>query len=234
MIGSKGLKNNGHERRCEMKNTILILMAMMFATCFIAGNVFAATPKTLNVSAAVTGSTTIDVKLYKSTSATTYNFATDLFPTMDFGTLVLANPTSPTTSPLGGSQHFLALVSVTSNAGTQYYVTYTGAPLLHAVDAVTTLSSDCFTVAGGPHFNTDGTTATVYSAGLAQAVHSAAATTAYNVYTSTTTGGSDVFRVYVGITGDPTKTVSKTSNSLISQSQKSGTYRANVVLTLTP
>jgi hypothetical protein len=234
MIVSNGFKNKGQGRRCEMKNTILILMVMMFATCFIAGNVFAATPKTLNVSAAVTGSTTIDVKLYKSTGATTYNWATDLFPTMDFGTLVLADATKPTTSPLAASQSFLALVSVTSNAGSQYYVTYTGAPLRHATDGVTTLSSDCFTVAGGLHYNTDGTTATVYSAGLAQTAHSAAATTAYNVYTSTTTGGSDIFRVYFGITGDPTKTVSKTSNSLIPQSQKSGTYRASVVLTLTP
>jgi hypothetical protein len=234
MIESKDLNSKRRERRCEMKKTILILMAIMLGTCFIASNVFAATPKTLNVSAAVTGSTTIDVKLYKSTSSTTYNWATDLFPTMDFGTLTIADTTKPTTSPLGASQNFLALVSVTSNAGAQYYVTYTGAPLLHAVDGTTTLSSDCFTVAGGPHYNTDGTTATVYSAGLAQTTHSASATTAYNVYTSTATGGSDIFRVYFAITGDPTKTVSKTSNNLISQSQKSGTYRANVVLTLTP
>ena len=234
MFGKRCLNLKKSERKCKMKKTALLIMAIMIAGCFIAGNVFADTPKTLNVSAAVTGTTIFNVNLYKSTGTTTYNFATDLFPTMDFGTLVLADPTKPTTSPLGASQHFLALVSVTSNTGSQYFVKYTGAPLLHTVDAVTALSSDCFTVAGGPHFNTDGTTATIYSSGLAQAIHSASATTAYNVYTSTATGGSDIFRVYFGITGDPTQTVSKTSNNLIPQTQKAGTYKANVLLTLTP
>jgi len=217
-----------------MKNSILILTAVILATCFMTADVFAATPKTLNVSAAVTGTTTFNVQLFKSTSPTTYNFSTDLFPTMDFGTLVLANPASPTTSPLGGSQHFLALVSVSSNTGTQYFVQYAGAPLKHIVDNVTTLSNDCFTVVGGPHLNSDGTSATVNTGGLIQTIHSAGVTTAYNVYTSTTSGTSDIFRVYFAITGDPTKTVSGTGNSLILQSQKGGTYRANVVLTLTP
>jgi hypothetical protein len=218
-----------------MKKTYLFL-SVLLVSLFVCTSVFAAVTKPISVQAAVTGSTSIDLKIFKSTSDTTYNWTTDYINTMNFGTLGNAVPTDPT-SALSASSHFLALVTITNNTSATYHVQFTGAPLRHTTDGVTLLSNDAWTIVGGPHLNTDGTLATVYSAGINTTKRSAGLTTSYDVYTSNTSGLSDTFRVYFAITGDPTKAVNADgvgAIALIPPTQKSGSYSASVTLTLLP
>lgn len=233
MFNSKKTKIK-KERSWQMMKKSLLLLALVLPL-LVVGQVFALTDKPITASATVTGSTTIDVKLYKSLTDTTYDWTTNLYPTMTFPSLVHAVATDPTTA-LTAAQHFLALVAVTSNSGATYKIQYTGAPLRHT-DAVTTLSNDAWTVIGGNHLNTDGSTATVYPAGVNTSKKSAGSTTTYDVYTSNATGTSDTIRVYFAITGDPTKGVDANGNGsidLIPPTQKSGSYSASVKLTLYP
>ena len=220
-----------------MKKTILFL-SVLLVPLFVCTSAFARVDKTITVQASVTGAISFDLKIYKSITDTTYNWTTDYINTMNFGTLTNAVPTDPN-SALTASSHFLALVSISNNTNTAYTVQFTGRPLLHT-DGTTPLSNDAWTVLGGMHLNTDGTTATVYTSGVNTTKRSAGLTTSYNVYTSNTSGTSDIFRVYFAITGDPTKAVNADGAgaiSLIPPTQKSGSYSAGtsgVVLTLLP
>jgi hypothetical protein len=209
------------------------IMAAVMAVCMVAvaGNVFAATDAVMTASASVLGATNFDVKLYRSTGTSTYDWNTNYFPTMNFGNLGNAVPADKT-SALTASYNYLALVTVTNNTGATYRVQYTGAPLLHTVDRTTTLSNDAWTVQGGLQYNANGTTATVYSAGVSTTLRTAGSTATYDVYTSNSAGASDTFRVYFAITGDPTKAVG--AKALIPPTQKSGSYSAQVKLTLYP
>ena len=222
------------KRRCAMKKASLFLTVLL-VSLLVCTSAFARVDKPLTVQASVDSATTIDVKIYKSTSDTTYNWATDYINTMNFGALTHAVP-SDLNSALTAGSHFLALVSVTNNNPTAYQVQFTGAPLRHT-DGTTLLSNDAWTVVGGPHLNSDGTTATVYTAGINTTKRSAGLTTSYNVYASNTSGLSDVFRVYFAITGDPTKAVNADGAgtiTLIPPTQKSGAYSASVTLSLLP
>jgi hypothetical protein len=233
MVNLLNLKPN-KERRLKMKKAFLVLPILVLSL-LVATSVFAAVNKPISVSASVLGSTAFDLKIFKSTSSTTYNFTTDYVNIMNFGTLANAVPTD-LTSALAASQHFLALCTITNNTGTAYHVSFTGAPLINS-DGVTRLSNDAWTVVGGPQFNADGSTATVYTAGINSTRHSAGLTTAYDVYTSNSAGASDAFRVYFAITGDPTLAVNADGAgtiALIPASQKSGSYTASVTLSLLP
>ncbi len=217
-----------------MKKNALILTVLVLSL-FVCTSAFARIDKPISVQASVTGSTTFNVNIYKSTSDTSYNWTTDYINTMNFGTLTNAI-TGDLTSALTASSHFLALVSVNNNTGTAYQVAFTGAPLRHT-DGTTLLSNDAWTVLGGLHLNSDGSTATAYSSGVNTTRRSAGLTTSYNVYTSNTSGLSDIFRVYFAITGDPTKAVNADGAgaiALIPPTQKSGSYSASVTLSLLP
>jgi hypothetical protein len=232
MVNLKNTKPN-NERGLKMKK-VSLLLPILLLTLFVATSAFAqitTVNKAITASASVTGSTAFTVNIYRSLTATTFNWTTDYVNLMNFGTLGHAVASDPT-SALTASNFFLALVTVTNNTGTAYHVSYTGAPLLHT-DATTRLSNDAWTVMGGPQFNSDGSTATVYSTGLNTTRRSAGLTAAYNVYTSNTAGASDTFRVYFAITGDPTLAVG-TTPVLIPPTQKSGSYSASVTLSLIP
>ncbi len=208
----------------------LAVLAILVLPLVLAGVSFAAVDKPITVTATVNASSSFDVKVYKSTSSTTYDWNTNLYPNMNFGTLVNAVTGDPS-SALTASYHFVALVAANSNSGSAYRVQYTGAPLRHT-DGTTTLSNDCFTVSGGVHYNSDGTIATSYTSGLNTTKRTAGSTTTYDVYTSNTAGTSDIFRVYFGITGDPTAAVG--SKVMIPPNQKGGSYSASVKITLYP
>jgi len=235
MFYNKRNKNN-YERGCEkMKKSLLLLILVL--PCLIAGRVFAATEKPITVQASVTSDTDFQVKLYRSTSKTTYDWTTNYYPTMDFGTLTNAIA-GDTTSALTASYHYLALISVTNNTGTAYRVQYDGAPLRNSADTTVTLSNEAFTIAGGVHYAADGTTiATVYPSGLNTTRKSAGSTTPYDIYTSNSSGTSDIFRAYFGLTGDPTLAVDVNGNGtfdLIPPGQRSGSYTASIKFTLYP
>jgi hypothetical protein len=232
---SKTKKLLTHQERGHTMKRTAILASILVCLLLVCATAFAQVTrvdKPISVQASVTGSSSFDVKIYKSTSSTTYDWATDYINAMNFGALVPADASKPTTSALGASQHFMALVTVNNNTGATYRVQFTGAPLRHT-DATTTLPNNAWTVTAGNQINTDGSVATVYPAGVNTGRFSAGVTTAYSVYTSNTSGLSDVFRVYCAITGDPTKAVSSTG-ALIPPTQKSGTYSASVTLTLLP
>lgn len=209
----------------------LVVLGMLVLPLLLTGVSFAAVDKPITVTASVQSSSSFSVKVYKSTSATTYDWATDLYPNMSFGMLTNAIPGN-TASALTAGYHFAALVSVNNNAGATYRVQYTGAPLKHT-DGSTTLSDNCFTVVGGVHYNTDGTLATTYTSGLNTTKKSAGSTSTYDVFTSNASGASDIFRVYFGITGDPTQAVSSTG-TMIPPTQKAGSYSSSVKITLYP
>jgi hypothetical protein len=230
----KKTKNN-EERRCgKMKKALLILALVL--PYVIVSSCFAVTDKVINASASITGATSFDVKLCKGVGTGKPDFSVNLFPTMSFGTLTNAVATDPN-SALTSANFFCAVASITNNTGTSYYVQYTGAPLKHS-DAVTTLSNDAFTVIGALHYAADGVTVqTVNQAGLVTARHSAGLTTAYTIFNSNTAGVSDIFDVYFAVTGDPTKGIDANSNGtidLIPPGQKSGSYSAQVKLSLYP
>jgi hypothetical protein len=221
------------ERGHTMKKSV-ILASILICALFVYSTAFAQVTRVdhpISVSASVNGAAGLAVDIFRSTSLTTYDWTTPL-QVMNFGALVLDDPANPTTSLLGGSQHFLALVSVTNNTGAHYHVQFTGAPLLHT-DLSTTLPNNCWTITAGNQLNTDGSTATVYTAGVNTGKFSAGVTTPYNVYNSNTSGLSDVFRVYFGIAGSPSRAVSPTG-TMIQQTQKSGAYSASVTLSLIP
>jgi hypothetical protein len=236
MVNLKNMKPN-NERGLKMKKVFLFLPILLLSL-FVATSAFAqitTVNKAITASASVLGSTSFTVNIYKSLTSTTFNWTTDYINVMNFGTLGHAVASDPT-SALGGSNFFLALVTVNNNTGTSYHVSYTGAPLMHT-DATTRLSNDAWTVVGGPQYNSDGSTATVYSTGLNTTKRSAGLTTAYNVYTSNTAGASDIFRVYFAITGDPTLGIDADSSgtvNLIPATQKAGSYSATVTLSLIP
>lgn len=235
MFYNKRNKNN-YERRCKKMKKSLLLLALVLP-CLIVGTVFASTEKPITVQASITADSAFEVKLYKSTGATTYDWTTNYYPLMDFGTLTNAVP-GDTTSALTASYHYMALVSITNNTGTAYRVQYDGAPLRNTSDNTVTLSNEAFTIAGGVQYAADGMTiTTVYPAGLDTTRKSAGVTTAYNIYTSNSSGTSDIFRAYFGLTGDPTKAVDVNGNGtfdLIPPNQRSGTYTASIKLTLYP
>jgi hypothetical protein len=232
MVNLKNMKPN-NERGLKMKKVFLFLPILVLSL-LVATSAFAqitTVNKTITASASVNGSTAFTVNIYKSLTSTTFNWTTDYVNLMNFGALTNAVAGDPT-SALNASNFFLALVTVTNNTGTAYHVAYTGAPLIHT-DATTRLSNDAWTVMGGLQFNSDGSTATAYSTGLNTTRRSAGLTTAYNVYTSNSTGLSDTFRVYFAITGDPTLAVG-TTPVLIPPTQKSGSYSGVVTLSLIP
>lgn len=210
-----------------MKKTIGILTIALLASI---GTAFASVDKAINVSAAVLSASSYDVKLFKSTSSTTYDWNTNLFPAMNFGTLKNAVDGDPT-SALTAANGYVALVSVVNNSGATYRVQFTGAPLLHT-DGTTRLSNDAFTVAGGVQYDSNGAVTTAYSSGVDTTKRSAGSTTPYNVYNSNSSGVSDSFRVYFGLTGDPTQAVG--AKALIPPGQKAGNYSATLHLTLYP
>ncbi|MCX5707699.1 MAG: hypothetical protein NTY14_01755 [Candidatus Omnitrophica bacterium] len=213
---------------------VFLFLPILVLSLLIATSVFAqitTVNKPITASASVTGSTAFTVNIYKSLTSTTFNWNTDYVSVMNFGTLTNAVVGDPT-SALNASNFFMALVTVTNNTGTAYHVSYTGAPLIHT-DATTRLSNDAWTVMGGLQYNSDGSTATVYSTGLSTTRRSAGLTTAYNVYNSNTAGISDTFRVYFAITGDPTLAVG-TTPVLIPPTQKAGSYSGVVTLSLIP
>ena len=236
MANLKNTKPN-NERGLKMKK-IFLFLPILVLSLLVATSAFAqitTVNKSIVASASITGSTTFTVNIYRSLTATTFNWTTDYIDVMNFGTLTRAVASDPT-SALNAGNLFLALVSVNNNTGTSYHVSYTGAPLMHT-DATTRLSNDAWTVTGGPQYNADGSTATVYSAGLNTARRSAGLTTAYNVYTSNTAGASDIFRVYFAITGDPALGIDADSSgavNLIPPTQKAGSYSATVRLSLIP
>jgi hypothetical protein len=209
--------------------TVLVCSLLVCATAFAQ---VTRVDKPIDVQASINGASNFDVKIYRSTTSTTYNWTTDYINVMNFGALVPADVDNPTTSALTASQHFLALCTVTNNTGSTYRVQVTGAPLRHT-DATTTLPNNAWTLTAGNQINTDGSIATVYPAGVTTTRRSAGITTAQQVYASNTSGLSDTFRVYFAITGDPTKAVSSTG-VLIPPTQKAGTYSAQVILTLLP
>ncbi len=233
MVNLNNLKLN-MKRRSTVKKSVLFL-SILLISLIACTSAFARVDKPISVQASVSGSTAFDLKIYRSTSDTTYNWSADYINTMNFGELTYAVP-SDLTSALTASQHYLALVTITNNTNTAYHVQFTGAPLRHT-DGVTLLSNDAWTVMGGLHLNTDGSTATAYPAGVSTTKRSAGLTTSYDVYTSNTSGLSDTFRVYFAITGDPTKAVNADGAgtiALIPSTQKSGSYSASVTLTLLP
>jgi hypothetical protein len=232
----ENLKNHklNLERRHAMKKATLFL-SILLVSLFVCTSAFARVDKPITVQASVLGATSFNVQIFKSVTDTTYNWTTDYINAMNFGTLANAVP-ADLTSALGASSHFLALVSVNNNTNTSYHVQFTGAPLRHT-DGSTLLSNDAWTVLGGFHLNTDGSTATVYTSGVNTTKRSAGLTTSYDVYTSNTAGLSDIFRVYFAITGDPTKAVNADGAgaiALIPPTQKSGSYSGSVTLTLLP
>jgi len=230
----KNFKLN-HERRHAMKKTTLFL-SILLVSLFVCTSAFAQVTQVnvpVSVQASVTGTAAVDVKIFRSTSATAYSTTPEATNTMNFGALIPGDATKPTTSALAGSVHFMAVVTVSNNTGSHYHVQYTGAPLRHT-DGTTILDNNAWTVQAGNQIAADGTTIqTVYTAGVNTGKFSAGVTTPYNVYNSNTSGTADAFRVYFGISGDPASAVSPTG-TLIPQSQKQGAYSAGVTLSLIP
>ncbi|MGE5308561.1 MAG: hypothetical protein ACM3OC_05730 [Deltaproteobacteria bacterium] len=214
-----------------MKNlTLILVLAVAVFAASTASAAITRVDKAINVSATVLGGTSFQVQLFKSTSSTTYDWTHDYYPTMAFGSLTNAIA-NDVTSALTSTVSYLAVVSVINNTGTTYHVQYTGAPLLHT-DGTTTLPNNAFTVKGGVHYASDGTTVTTIGT-VNTTRNSAGSTTAYNIFTSNLAGASDAFDVFFGLTGDPTQAVSATGN-LIPPTQKAGNYAATITLSLVP
>ena len=215
-----------------------VLLGVILSILVLAGTSMAAVTlpadKTINVSASVAGSIDFTVAIYKSNGKdgsgnATFDWATNLYPNVAFGNLIPGDATKPTTSALAGANSFAAYIICTNNSGLRYRVKYTGASLaLNGTSTTVKLSDDAWTIVGGPHTGaTDGFN-TANTAGIDQTVRTASST--YDIYTSTTTGTTDVFRAYFGITGDPATAVG--AKALIPPTQQSGSYSGTVKLTM--
>jgi hypothetical protein len=213
-----------------VKTPAVLLIVLLLAIVGLSLSSIASVDKTINVTATVSPVSNFSVTLFPSLTNTTYDW-NHTAATMAFGNLVNANASDPS-SALTSNTGYLAYVAVTNNNGVAYHVDFQGAPLTHT-DATTKLENNAFVVSAGPHYYANNSVATINTAGLTTAKHSAGATAAYTVFSSNTAGQSDSFDMFFGLTGDPKNAVSNTSG-LIPPTQKSGTYSATLHVTLYP
>lgn len=206
---------------------LLILVSPLNAAVH-AGEVSA---KTVLINASVTETSTLTVKLFKgavdSSGNAAFDWSTDM-SSMDFGTLSPVD-SSNSRSPLCSSTIYMAYCVCVHNTGKQYYVKYDGAPLMLS-DASASLPNDSWVVTvgaqtGDAYFNTTNT------AGLMSGKISGA-DTEKTLFTSNSSGTTDVFRVYFAIVGLSAYAVNGSSSTLIPYSQKAGTYTASVKITM--
>jgi hypothetical protein len=215
-----------------VKKVVFLMLGVWLCGAFTPLSAEEPAAQVMLVAANILPESALDVQVFRGSDPTgsgnaEFDWTLD-WGEMQFGDLGPADP-NDAHSAQASPWIFMAYCVCENNNGIQYFVKYDGAPLM-LEDGSASLPNDAWVVSvgaqtGDPYFNTRNT------AGL-MAGRISGADTNKILYTSTSDGRTDVFRVYFSIVGDPRLAVRGSNSALIPPSQKPGLYKGTVRLTM--